>query len=186
MPNDPDETYTASLRRVLLSHSRRYPLWKVEDLYKLIHQAAMGSEHAVSDEAGAREWLREEIRNLGPGPEEPLVDLISPGGEVARVHLRPFVRTRRKLEVLLHAFLRTASEFSGSMDRLEAFGRQADEIAAEGALSFNEQEVKAYLEKMKEKSFPAVHHSAVFAIEYRPAYRVVASAFLPVELISDT
>jgi hypothetical protein len=95
------------------------------DLYKLIYQAAMGPEHAVSDEAGARKWLLEEIRNLGSGPEEPLVDSISPDGGVVRVHLRPFVRAKADVEQLLDAFLYTAHEFHGSTQRLETYSKDA-------------------------------------------------------------
>lgn len=153
------------------------------DLYKLIYQAAMGAEHAVSDEAGARRWLREEIHNLRSGPEEPLVDIISPDGAVVRVHLRPFVQARRDVEQLLDAFLHTASEFHGSVQRLESYGRSAARKAAEGVFPFSADEVAAYVGRMKENGFPAVHHSPSFEAEYRPAYRVVARDFLPADLI---
>jgi hypothetical protein len=36
---------------------------------------------------------------------------------------------------------------------------------------------------MRTVGFPAVRHSAVFQAEYHPAYRVVARAFLPRELL---
>ena len=66
------------MRTILAGHARRYPRWTEEDLYKLVHQAALGSEHAVQDEALARERLAREIAVLGPGPEEPLLDPLSP------------------------------------------------------------------------------------------------------------
>ena len=34
---------------VLPAHFSRYPAMKIQDIYKLIHQAALGSEHAVSN-----------------------------------------------------------------------------------------------------------------------------------------
>ncbi len=144
----------------------------------------MGSEHAVSDEAGARKWLLEEIRNLGSGPEEPLVEAISPDGVVARVHLRPLVRAKVDVEQLLDAFLQTANEFHGSAQRLELYGRNAVQEAAEGVFPFSANEMAAYMRQMKKKGFPAVHHSPSFEAEYRPAYRVVAHDFLPADLIA--
>jgi hypothetical protein len=173
---------SSGLRHILIAHSNRYPRWSVVDLYKLIFQAAMGAEHAVPDEAGARQWLLEEIRNLGSGPEEPLVDIISPGGAVVRVHLRPFVQAGKDVEQLLDAFLRTAREFHGSAQRLETYGRDAVQEATEGVFPFSADEVAAYMGRMKKNGFPAVHHSPAFEAEYRPAYRVVARDFLPADI----
>jgi hypothetical protein len=65
-------------------------------VYKLLHQAAMGSEHAAPEEALARAWLDRELSQMGPGPAEGVVDPISPDGEVVRVHLRPFVGRRSR------------------------------------------------------------------------------------------
>ena len=143
----------------------------------------MGAEHAVSDEDGARQWLLDEIRNLGPGPEEPLVDIISPGGAVARVHLRPFVRARKDVEQLLDAFLRTAREFHGSVQRLESYSRDAVQEATEGVFPFGADELAAYLGQMKENGLLAVHHSPSFETIYRPAYRVVTRNSLPADFM---
>ncbi len=183
MPTTPSLWSPLGLRHILIAHSNRYPRWGVVDLYKLIYQAAMGAEHAVSDEAGARKWLLEEIRNLGSGLEEPLVDSISPDGAVVRVHLRPFVRAKKDVEQLLDAFLHTAHEFHGSAPRLESYGRNAAQEVTKGVFPFSTEDVAAYMGQMKENGFPAVHHSPSFEAEYRPAYRVVARDFLPADLI---
>ena len=172
------------LRDILVAHSRRYPRWNVEDLYKLIHQAAMGSEHAVSEEAKARQWLLGEIGNLGDGPDEPLVDAISPDGAVVRVHLRPFVRANKGVQQLFDAFLRTARDFRGSESQLETYGRDAVGIAADDAFPFSADQLATFVGRMKERGFPAVHHSPAFGAEYRPAYRVVAREFLPQDLVA--
>jgi len=182
MPTTTIMRSSSGLRPILIAHSNRYPRWSVVDLYKLIYQAAMGAEHAVFDEAGARQWLLDEIRNLGSGPEEPLVDIISPDDAVVRVHLRPFVRAGKNVEQLLDAFLHTAHEFLGSVQRLENYGRDAVQEATEGVFPFSADEVAAYMGRMKENGFPAVHHSPAFEAEYRPAYRVVARNFLPADI----
>jgi hypothetical protein len=172
------------MRRILNAHAARYPHWALDDLYKLLHQAAMGSEHAVSDEAHARDWLTRELAGLGAGPEEPLIDPISPASEVVRVHLRPYVRRQLEEELLLEAFIRTAREFQGSADRIVEYAETAADLAREGPLRFDSDELAEFVARMKKAGFPPVHHSPAFEAEYLPAYRVVARHELPPEIIA--
>jgi hypothetical protein len=172
------------MRDILIDHARRYPRWALEDLYKLVHQGAMGSEHAVIGEADAREWLTRELADLRSGPDEPLLDPISADGSIVRVHLRPFARLGLDSEVLLAAFLRTGEEFRGSAERIEEIFSEAASLAREGPLAFGVADVRSLVARMKAVGFPAVHHSAVFEAAYHPAYRVVARAFLPRELLA--
>src|SRR3954454_8185237 len=79
------------ISQLLSSHLQRYPRMQLEDIYKLLHQAAMGPEHAVQDPALARARLLEEMQQLTSSPADPLVDPISPDGRLARVHLRAYV-----------------------------------------------------------------------------------------------
>src|SRR5688572_27361535 len=65
-------------RRILSDHTRRYPRMAIQDLYKLIFQASFGSEHAVTSLSDTEAWLTRELAALGSGPEEPMVDPISP------------------------------------------------------------------------------------------------------------
>ena len=172
------------MRRIIATHAARYPHWGIDDLYKLLHQAALGSDHAVSDEARARDWLAQELESLDPGPEEDLIDPISPSGEVVRVHLRPFVRLRLDGELLWEAFIRTAREFRGSADRIVEYGEIAADLALGGLLQFDADEITDFVARMNQAGFPAIHHSPAFEAEYRPAYRVVARLKLPVEIIA--
>jgi NADPH-dependent glutamate synthase beta subunit-like oxidoreductase len=84
----------------------------------------------------------------------------------------------------LDAFIRTAREFHGSVERLVEYGETAADLAREGLLRFGADEVTQYVARMKEAGFPAVHHSPAFEAEYRPAYRVVARHELPPEIIA--
>ncbi len=173
------------MRAVLVSHVARHPLWGVEDVYKLLHQAALGSEHAVSDERAARAWLLRELREMGPGPDEPLIDPISPDGSIVRVHLRPFASMGLDAEMLLAAFLRTAREFRGSTLFLEGGLADAAQLAGERLIDVDPTEVELLATRMKTSGYPAVHHSAACVAAYRPAYRVVAAQFLPPELLQE-
>lgn len=169
------------MRSLLLDHARRYPEWEVADLYKLLHQAAMGAEHALTDEEGARRWLARELADLGPGPEEPLVDPLSPDGRIVRVHLRPFAQRQLPAEPLLRAFLQTAREVTPSPETLKLSLEQVGEFG----LPFNKSALTAFFAEQETYGFQAVHHSAHFRQCYRPAYRVVARDFLPKELQTD-
>ena len=46
------------ISQLLTAHLQRYPRMQLEDIYKLLHQAALGPEHAVQDAAIARARLR--------------------------------------------------------------------------------------------------------------------------------
>ena len=165
-------------RSILVDHARRYPAWELDDLYKLIHQAAMGSEHALADEARAREWLNRELATLGPSPAEPLIDPISPDGRIVRVHLRPFRRLRLPPENLLQAFLETAQQVAPSNERFSELAAAASQASQQGLLAFTAAQVDAYMAQRQDSGHPPVHHSPRYVQLYRPAYRVVARDLL--------
>ncbi len=163
---------SSTLSGILTGHFSRYPAMQVQDVYKLLFQAAMGSEHAIQNPQAARKWLEEEMVNLGDGPDEPLVDPISPGG-IVRIHLRPYIQNGASLDALLDAFIRTANEFVATPDRLPAYGQLAVEMAIRGRLSFSSSRIGEFWKEMAGQGFPAVHHSKEYVAAYRPAYRVI-------------
>jgi len=161
-----------TIEAVLRSHVARYPSMQIQDVYKLIHQAAMGSEHAISSADGARQWLQRELVEMGSGPEEPMIDPISADGQIARVHLRPFVAKGGDPEMLLNAFLRTANEYHGNQQILNEYWNAVVDLQ-----HFSSAEMNEFIESIKLKGYPAVHHSADYERLYRPAYRVVDQEF---------
>jgi hypothetical protein len=168
--------------RILMDHSHRYPRWTIEDLYKLVYQAAKGSEHAVQDVEGAREWLKNEMDGLTPGIAEPMIDMISPDNQIARIHLRPFLASGHDSHILLEAFMQTARGFKGSTDTLILYGQYIGQLAANEEFSFTSNEIVKFFRSMEEHSYPAIHHSSAFNAEYSPAYRVIAIKYLPKEI----
>lgn len=168
-----------ALRRILDEQIRRYPEIEAQDLYKLIYQAALGCEHAVHDEADARDWLEREVNALETGPQEPAVDPLSPDGCIVRINLRPYVAERGDLAALLAAFLRTASEYRGTQGQLERYWACTENMAAEGRLPFAPAQLKAFFAARRAERFPSVHHSAPYREAYRPAYRVISLEYLP-------
>lgn len=170
------------MRMILIDNQRHYPLWDVDDVNKLIHQSAMGNEHAIRDEDQVREFLLSELRGLGPGPDESLIDPISPDGSVVRVHLRPFSALNLNEEFLFQAFVHTAKTIPPSGDRLIEYADLAAKLVETGDLQLNPKAFVEYIERLRAAGFPAVHHSQRYEQQYKPAYRVIAREVLPEEI----
>lgn len=163
---------------ILAEQISRYPLLQVQDLYKLIHQGAMGSEHAIRDAEAAHTWLEEELDNLQEGPPEPMVDPISPSGDIVRINLRPYLQDGRNPRILLDAFIRTANEYRGSEELLRKCWAHARRMASEGKLPLDIRRMDEFMSEMEKQGLPAVHHSLVYEEAFRPAYRVVAAIYM--------
>jgi hypothetical protein len=164
--------------QIIQEQLSRHPLMQERDIYKLLHQAAMGSEHSVNDETSARLWLLEEIAQIGNSPADPLWEEISPDGQVLRVNLRPFLEKGFDPESLLQAFLRTANEYQRDEQRLRCYSGWTQELIYEGMIPLLLSGFSEFIEEMRQLGFPAVHHSLVYEQTYRPAYRVVVRNFL--------
>jgi len=162
-----------SIETILRDHFSRYPAMQVQDVYKLLHQVALGSEHAISNPEDARKWMERELAEMGSGYDEVTIDPISPDGLIVRVHLRPFIAHGGDPETLLSAFIRTANEFHGDKNELESYWRTAKEM-----MHFSSEEMDEFMEPMCARNYPAVHHSVAFTSTYHPAYRVVLRKLL--------
>jgi len=152
---------------------------QVQDLYKFIHQAAMGSEHAVPDTAMARKWLERELAGLADIPtREPLSEPLSPDSQLVRINLRSYINSGGDPEALMAAFIRTADEYQGSIAALERYWSYAAAMVEESELPFALCELEIFFAEMQARHFPAVHHSELYRTTYHPAYRVVLHEFL--------
>ena len=174
-PNSSEED---AFRHILALQCKRYPLMEVQDIYKLIHQASMGSEHGIQDLDVTRAFLEREVNELADGPEEPIQDIISADGRIARINLRPYLASNASLVKLFDAFVRTANEFEGSTLMLKRYCADAERLAGEGSFAFSRTAIRTFFDQMEVQGFPAVHHSASYATAYQPAYRVVLYEFL--------
>lgn len=177
--NDPDKTVErAALYQILHRQFSRYPLLEARDLYKLIYQAALGSEHAISDLPAVRTWLYNEIKGLAHGPTEPVIDPISPDGKIVRVNLRPYLAAGGDAEVLLKAFICTANDYRGTIGLLQRYWNYAVELVDQPKFPLLDTTLTDFFETMCVQGFPPVHHSTVYTQNYHPAYRVILQAHL--------
>lgn len=174
----PNLSEEEAFRQIIALQIKRYPLMEVQDLYKLIHQASMGSEHAVQNLDATRAFLEDEVKELAGGPDEPIQDIISPDRQIARINLRPYLAANAELSKLLDAFVRTANDFEGSSLKLKRYGSYAERLTGESSFSFSSAAIRTFFTQMDDQGFPAVHHSAAYATAYQPAYRVILREFL--------
>ncbi|MGH7582960.1 MAG: hypothetical protein ACREL5_07040 [Gemmatimonadales bacterium] len=152
----------------------QHPAMQFPDLYKLILQATMGSEHAAADRAMATEWMHRELASLGSGPVEPLVDTLGRGGRYVRINLRPFVARGGNTDSLLEAFLETPSVAPPDSTAFRCAASAAESLARTDAIRLNPDSLRAYFAREIAAGYPAVDHSAAYEQRYHPAYRVVA------------
>jgi hypothetical protein len=167
------------LRRIILAQAARHPLMQPADLYKLLHQAAMGSGHAIDDRTGAKRWMDREVSVMGVAHPDPMVDTIAPGGAVVLVNLRPWVAGGRSTDSLLDAFVATANAIPPDTQKLARYLRVGDSLAGQGRLPFSVTAWRDLVTGLRRGGFPAVHHSPEYESAYRPAYRVVKGELVP-------
>jgi hypothetical protein len=165
--------------QLLAHHFGRYPRMELVDVYKLLHQAAMGPGHAIDDLKSVRDKLEAEVAQLGEGPDDPIADPISPDGKLARVHLRPYLAAGHSASLLVDAFVQTGRSYPAAPDRLEKFCACLGDLAAAGGIPFPRDEAEGYIRAVAGRAFPVMHHSDAYRAAYRPAYRLVALDLLP-------
>lgn len=161
------------VNQLLSGHLARYPAMQLEDVYKLLHQAALGPGHAVKDAVEARRRLQAEAASLDAGPAEPTRDVISPDGKLARIHLRSFMAGGGDLARLGDAFVETANAWPASTEKLAKFCGCLADLASAGGIPFRREEVVDWFDGIAQAGYPAVRHSAAFSAAHKPAYRVV-------------
>jgi hypothetical protein len=176
-PREPAEM--AGIRRIISAQVMRHPRMEPQDLYKLLHQAAMGSAHAIDDTAGVRLWMERELVTMGDRPIDPLIDTIAPDGSVVLVHLRPWVAAGRSTDSLLAAFVRSAGVIPPDTAKLARYLGLADAMARAGGLPFGAAPWRDLVEGQRRGGYPAVHHSPSYEMAYHPAYRVVQGGLVP-------
>lgn len=174
-----------SFRSILLDHNHRYPRWQIQDVYKLIHQAAKGSEHALKDVPTAQKMMERELAIMEAGLNEPVQDPLRSDLRILRIHLRPYLARGGDLQKLVEAFVATANLFKSSPDDFMVYWALAHQMAQDGMLPFNPRKLDDWFDRMSKEDFPASDHSNVFEDLYRPAYRVISSEFLPLLNLSE-
>ncbi len=163
---------------VVIRHAETYPQWEMDDLYKLVFQAAMGSEHAVNNPELALERLQAEAEAVGPSNGSPMIMPLSPDCRLVRIDLRAYLSKGGDLGDLAKAFVETSQKFKPSLVRLVEYWSCAESMAKQKEISFSLPDLRAYSEHQCRQGYPPVHHSEAYRRLYSPAYRVVLKSLM--------
>lgn len=154
---------------------RRYPACEADDLLKALYQRVLGCGHFAPEEAKAAAWLQQEISALCAEDGAPAVESL---GEYSRMHLSPALAQGLRPETLLKLFLLSAQPETPEKKARQLQGVNALEaFIREGALPLAQDAALARLSEYRAQGCPSLHHSGTFRAAYRPAYRVVRTAY---------
>lgn len=159
---------------LLTVHGARYPRWSPTDAYKLLHQATLGSEHAIPDPGTAERWMTREVARLGSGPSEPLVDTLDAEGRFVRIHLRPWLQQQGDPRHLTAAFVTTANRAAPDTTALTCALRALVSFRGDSSSAWHTDSVTALIARQTASGHRAMDHSAGYVAAYHPAYRVIA------------
>ena len=159
-------------------HIARYPNLELIDLYKLLHQSALGASHASAADDILEKEFNLEWDNLTGVHVEPAIDPISPDGKIARIHLRSYLNQDYSKDDLLMAFIRTANAQNGSQEKLKKFCNCLRDLSKAKQLPFTPEDTEAFLNDVENKDYPTLRHSNIFKKEYEPSYRIVHLDYL--------
>ena len=170
-----------TIEDLIKNQFKLYPKMEARDLYKFLHQAAMGSEHAVKDTNAVKAWMTKEVAELDTTIPNELIEQLSPDGTLVRVNLRPYLKTGDKPEELLKAFVSTANDFSGSKETLSGYISATKKMIARKEISVDENIFSSLTNELEKSGFPAIHHSLTYEKLYKPAYRVIDRKYLKIK-----
>lgn len=169
-------TRLQKMKARMITHARRYPRLTLRDLFKYLHQSALGCEHLIASPEAVLGYIRKEASCLPSGCACTITEPLS--GNYSRLHLQCLQRGLAP-ETLAKLFFLSAVHEEEGVAHLEELLALAREAIAEGALPFSLAEFDAAAEEWCAAGYPAMRHSEVFREEYFPAYRVIANRFIP-------
>lgn len=159
-----------ALLEIILAETVLHPRMGARDLFKLLYQSEMGSDHLLAqperlaEDALAGEW------NALPRLEcwsTPPLQMINPSAPVARLHLAPLKALGVPFRMVAEAVLGQRPR-NGSVERLGGLVEEAAKLAEDGRIRFDPVELRS----MEIGPAPP-HHSP----SYGPAhYRVLNDA----------
>ena len=178
MLNNPINKYQISIVPIVLNHLKRYPLMTIQDIYKLIHQAAMGPEHLIKNKKSAYERLCGELEKITGSSTRPLLEEIDPSNQLVRLNLVSFKEKQGNPQKLFEAFCQTTSIYNASQEKLIQYCNEILILAEQNHIPYSKTDLRKFFEIKESQNYSAEHHSAVYAKAYQPAYRLISKTYL--------
>jgi hypothetical protein len=169
------------LPSLLAEQARIYPSMQAEDIYKLLYQATIGpSNFFIGNESGCLRGLLGEIAKIQPAihdGEEEFENLCRERGLV-RVNLRPYLKRGGKAEELARALSLTTHRYRGEVAELDSSLEASIELIDEFGIGGGREALRKVMTRMRRANHRPSTHSEIYALTYRPAYRVVLREYL--------
>jgi hypothetical protein len=168
-----------SLLGLVKQHLCWYPRMELRDIYKLLYQGVMGSEHMNPSPDEFTRRLLLEYKHLLPDSHERLHEPVRPDQTLLRVNLRPYKNRQGGIDALITPLLETARTIRGDLIQLKSTWLIFTQLCEQGQLTnFKITEIHRFSRWLNTMEFPMVHHSETYRREYQPAYRLVAAKFV--------
>jgi hypothetical protein len=168
-------------RNAVLTEVRKYPKLEIQDIYKLVYQAAMGNEHIMADTVLVKKFLKEELNSIEASADEPLIEYLTSDSTIARINLRPFKAQKGNPDILITLMIKTAMSIKPSVEYLRFLWQDIEDLAVEKRISFSKDDLHSYFQEIEQQKFPAVHHSQAVKEAYHPAYRVISGKLITMD-----
>jgi hypothetical protein len=166
-----------SVLRLIEYHQQLRPKLRVQDIYKLLYQVNFGVEHLLTDTAGVRKYLFDELAIMDTTNHgERLIERISPSDDIVRINLRPFKQLQLDPEKLVQAMFLSALETKPDTEGLNHDWNEFLSLVRYGFLDFPMKDVEEWDARVSAGSLQPAHHSQKYGEPYKPAYRVVKRA----------
>lgn len=163
-------------RKAILNHYKKYPQMQIEDLFKFLHQSAMGCEHLVFNEERVFNYLKNEFENNRKNCKIKIDKL---NGDYSRLHLG-YIKKGLSLTTLTKIFCLSAKTEEMGKENLKNYLKVALTLIKEKALPFKEDFFNEQVAEWEKLDFCAIHHSQTFRENYSPCYRVVNDKFIKI------
>lgn len=171
---------------LLEQHLHWYPLMEVQDIYKLLYQGLMGSEHGVASQEEYTYFLEKEYESVQSNPAQQLFEPVRADGALYRINLRPLKSRKMHLDELVPLLIETAGVVRATKLDLRNTWELFTNLFSQMHLSTidvaNLENFTQHLEKM---DYPVMHHSQLYSQAYMPAYRLIGAAFISDLGLSD-
>jgi hypothetical protein len=160
--------------KLVSRHLEKYPQMRIADVYKLLYQACMGAEHALSDRESLEKWLSQEWDSIEANENECLYDDLSLHHPIYRINLRAAKVKDITSPQILDEFIRLGNEFPRNPEVLTNSWDLILRKFKAGKIELPDvDDIDEFDELVRKNQFPPMHHSMEYSEEYLPAYRLL-------------
>ncbi len=176
-----------ALLKLLERHIGWYPLMELRDFYKLLYQGVMGSEHLQTSAEEYTQNLYSEFEQLKPDPFLRLLESVRPDRALYRLNLGSYKAQNSNIDRVTPFLVESARIVTGTRDELKAVWENFVELCLHGQIcNFDAIVISQFSQRLETVNYPAMHHSEIYRIAYKPAYRLLAAKYASGLVLTDS